>query len=160
MTKGLPPVIEQNSQILIIGSFPSELSLKKKEYYGNPANQFWEIIYSIFESEPKNSYPTKITFLKEHAIALWDVIYSCKRVGSSDSKINNIQVNDFSSLLRNYHELRCICFNGTKAYTTFKQRVVSSSIVLKLLPSSSPANAKIPLELKTSQWAAIVCYLK
>lgn len=42
-------------------------------------------------------YPKRINVLRKHHIALWDVIHSCKRVGSLDSAITEDVPNDFGS---------------------------------------------------------------
>jgi hypoxanthine-DNA glycosylase len=47
---GFPPVIDQNTEILTLGSLPSDLSIAAGEYYANPKNQFWKIIFAIFNN--------------------------------------------------------------------------------------------------------------
>ena len=46
------PVIDDQSKIIILGSMPGEESLKKNQYYGNPKNQFWKIIYTLYNNNP------------------------------------------------------------------------------------------------------------
>ena len=79
----LLPVIDSDSNILILGSLPSDKSIEKSEYYGNKTNQFWNIITLIFDNEKiifKN-YDEKLKYLHEHHIALWDVYSSAIRKG-------------------------------------------------------------------------------
>lgn len=38
------PVINNNSEVLILGSIPGKISLERQEYYGNKRNQFWDIM--------------------------------------------------------------------------------------------------------------------
>ena len=160
--EGLNPIIDNNARILILGSIPSTESLRKSEYYANPKNQFWRVIFSIFDSVLETSYMAKTSFLLGKRIALWDVIRSCDREGSSDSKITKISINNFNSILETYPKIKHLCFNGQKAFTIFQKRVklnASSQITLTALPSSSPANARMSVEAKIRKWAIIKTFL-
>lgn len=42
------PVFNKNSVVLILGSFPSEKSLKQGFYYGNKNNRFWKNPFTVF----------------------------------------------------------------------------------------------------------------
>src|SRR5687767_146793 len=46
--KSLPPVVDKNTQYLVLGTMPGEQSLSNQEYYNNPKNQFWDIISAAF----------------------------------------------------------------------------------------------------------------
>jgi hypoxanthine-DNA glycosylase len=156
IVEGLGPIIDNNSRVLILGSMPSEMSLSKGEYYSNPANQFWKILFSIFDTGLEQSYPAKMSFLKDGEIALWDVIRRCEREGSSDSKITKVQVNDFNALLQIYPEIQNLFFNGKEAFNIFQREVrLDEKVNRTLLPSSSPANARISLEKKINKWGKI-----
>ena len=54
---GLPPVVGPDPRILVLGSFPSALSLEKVEYYANPRNQFFAIIEDLFSIKRDSPYP-------------------------------------------------------------------------------------------------------
>ena len=41
------PVYDENSKILILGSFPSVKSREQAFYYGHPQNRFWKVIAKI-----------------------------------------------------------------------------------------------------------------
>lgn len=156
--EGFDPIIDHAARVLILGSMPSIESLRKKEYYANPRNQFWKIIYSIFDSVLAIAYAERVSSMQEKRIALWDVIKRCDREGSSDSKITMVCVNDFISLLATYPEVKYICFNGQKAFDTFRKEVklnTSSKVILRMLPSSSPANARMSIDTKIRKWALI-----
>jgi len=160
--EGLNPIIDNNARILILGPIPSTESLRKSEYYANPRNQFWRVIFSIFDAVLETSYMAKTSFLKGKRIALWDVIRSCDREGSSDSKITKVCVNDFTYLLATYPNVKHLCFNGQKAFNTFQKEVIlntPSQITLTVLPSSSPANARMSVEAKIRKWAIIKTFL-
>lgn len=157
------PIIDQKSLILILGTMPSKESLRKKEYYADSRNKFWEIIYSIFDrGPPSSSYNEKIEFIKSKRIALWDVIRSCNREGSSDSNIWNARPNNFTDLLKEYPNLRYAIFNGLTAYGYFKLYVDSPPYEfykfkfkkLDVLPSTS-SSYPMPLEKKIKSWGKI-----
>lgn len=151
------PIIDENSRVLILGSIPSVKSLEKGQYYGNPRNQFWKLIYLIFNEEIDESYSNRVRFLLGHSIALWDVICDCYREGSLDSNIKNAKVNDFKMLFKKYPNIKYIFFNGSKAESLFIKKVDGELLrekVLFKLPSSSPARA-IPIETKLTYWKRI-----
>ncbi len=159
----LLPIIYDNSSVLILGSMPSKISLEKQQYYANPRNQFWKLIYSIFDEELDQQYEKKIDFLRSKRIAIWDVIKECPREGSLDSTIKDEQPNDFNDLLKQYPNIRLIVFNGGLAEKSFWSKVhlgdgVDDRVKFIRVPSSSPANA-IKFEKKKVEWKAIKSYI-
>jgi hypoxanthine-DNA glycosylase len=158
--ESFPPCIDTNSRVLILGSMPGVQSIEAQQYYANPRNQFWLIVYSIFSMPLDQDYNERISFIRKKGIALWDVIRTCYRVGSLDSNIENEKVNDFKWLYMNYPNLKLVAFNGTKAFAVYKKRVGFdlNRVVYKLLPSTSPANT-MKFEEKLKEWEAIVEYL-
>ena len=83
----IPPVFDENSEILILGSFPSVKSREQGFFYGHPQNRFWKVTAAVFEEEVPVSIEEKREFLLRNHIALWDVIESCEIEGSADSSI-------------------------------------------------------------------------
>ena len=138
---------------------PGGQSLREQKYYANPNNQFWNIIYYLFAAPFDVNYSRRIQFIQERGIALWDVIKTCHREGSLDSKIKDETVNDFNHLFSVYPNLEIVAFNGTKAYDTYKKKVglSLSGVAYLQLPSTSPANT-IGLEKKLNQWKVILDY--
>jgi len=155
--RSFDPIIDNNSQVLILGTMPGPESLRKKQYYANPRNQFWKIIYRILDErgEPPSDYEERIKFLKENGIALWDVLESCEREGANDSKIKNGKPNDFKTRLRKSPNLRCIFFNGKQAEQCFKKHGCSDLLNPKRLPSTSSANRRMTLDEKVRCWRVI-----
>jgi hypoxanthine-DNA glycosylase len=152
------PVIDENSRVLILGSMPGQVSLAQGQYYAHPQNQFWKLIFSIFNIPPCAEYTEKTSFLKSRKIALWDVIKECQRSGSSDSKIINPVINDFGNLFIHYSNIHCILFNGKKAgqlFEKYNHNITPSGIEFITLPSSSPANAGISLNNKLEAWSRL-----
>lgn len=147
MLNGFPPIIDDDTKIIILGSFPGVESLEKKEYYGNSRNSFWKILEIIMDTE-FTSYQDKKDKLLANHIGIWDVIRSCKRSGSLDSDIRDMELNDFSILEKTKIEL--VCFNG-KTSGRFERKFREMGFNTIILPSTSPANA-IPFEKKLSAW--------
>ena len=83
----IPPLVDEHSRILILGSFPSVKSREQAFFYGHPQNRFWRVLPALYGEEPLTEIPEKRAFCARHGIALWDVIASCEIVGSSDSSI-------------------------------------------------------------------------
>ncbi len=156
--KSFKPVIDKKSRILILGTMPGVESLEQHKYYANPRNQFWKIIYSIFKLKAPLEYSRRIAFLKSKGIALWDVLASCDRKGSSDSNINNEKANDFNKLYKQYPNITKVAFNGSKAEKLYK-KLVKPNPDLKIrfvtLPSTSPANTKSD-KYKLKEWERIL----
>jgi len=159
----LPPIIDNQSKVLILGSIPSVESLKKQEYYGNKRNHFWTILFTIFQKDPSEDYTEKLSCLKQHHIALWDVIHSCLRAGSLDSNIQKEQPNDLIDLLNQFPNIKFIGFNGGKSYEVFKKHIGLEAIHpvhFMKLPSTSPVPGKNvkSLEQKIEDWKIIQNY--
>lgn len=157
--ESFPPIVDDNSRILILGTMPGQESLERKEYYANSRNGFWRIMFTLFDSPPEWSYQRKVAFLDQKGIAIWDVLRECMRVGSSDKKIEKEIPNDFNGFFAQYPRIKFVFFNGGKAKESFLQLVrldskLKSRLVFKGLTSSSPANAK-PLKEKIANWGAV-----
>lgn len=151
------PIVDERSRVLILGSMPGVESLRLQQYYANPRNQFWKILYELFDSQASQDYEEKISFIKSKKIAVWDVIENCYREGSLDSNIREEKVNDFSALFKAYPDIKTVMFNGSKAYETYKKWIgfgMPSDITFQKLTSSSPANTK-RYEEKLREWSII-----
>lgn len=154
-----PPIIDQESKILILGSVPGVKSLEKKEYYGHPQNKFWKIIFELFEVDFTENYVEKIEILKKNKIAVWDAIDTCERKGSLDSEIRNEEANDIKNLLQTHPNIRAIFCNGGKSYKNLKKILdKNSEIPAYLLPSTSPLHT-ISFEKKLEEWKILKTYL-
>lgn len=158
MIKGLEPILAPDTRILILGSMPSEISLAKGEYYANPRNHFWKIIFSIYNTPSLIDYKDKVQMLLDRGIGLWDVLESCERPGSLDANIRNEQVNDFKTLFHEYGMIKYVLFNGAKAYEVFEKKVgfqIAEGIEWIRMPSTSPANT-ISFDSKLNTWGIII----
>ncbi|MGP8329320.1 MAG: DNA-deoxyinosine glycosylase [Methanosarcinaceae archaeon] len=157
--KGLAPIIDNGTRILILGSLPSDKSISKQQYYGNPGNDFWKLIREVIgEDITTFDYEAKIQRLREHGIGLWDVFLAGDRDGSMDSNIRNQEINDFSNIKKVAPNLQLICFNGKKA-GEFENTFREYGIETKILPSSSSANRRYSKK-RTMEWQSIVDSIK
>lgn len=155
MIECFPPIIDNNAQILIIGTMPSVKSLNAAEYYAHPRNAFWKIIATLFNNGADFSdfAEKKACILKNH-LALWDNLKFCERNGSLDSNIKNMIPNDFETLLKKHSNIRCLIFNGQKSFQIFKKfhHELLETYQYFVLPSTSPANAALSFDKKLTFW--------
>ena len=135
---GLDPIVFEDSRILIVGSMPSVMSLKKQMYYANKTNRFWKILEEIYQESDK------MELLKVSHIALWDICHSCIRKTSADSEIKDIEPNDIPKLLNTYKNIEKVICNGRTSYNTMKKYFPDIETVYCL--STSSANARFSLE--------------
>lgn len=151
----IPPVYNKNSQILILGSFPSVKSREGRFFYHHKQNRFWKVLAAVFEDTLPETIEEKKEFLLRHNIAIWDVIASCDIEGSSDSSIKNAVPNDFSDILK-AAPIRKIYTNGGTAYKLYHKYCEKvTGIKAMKLPSTSPANASYSLDRLISEWKVI-----
>ncbi len=156
VTHTFEPVYDGNSEILVLGTFPSVKSRESAFYYGHPQNRFWKVLAGLTGEEVPGSIAEKKTLLLKHRIAIWDVIRSCDIEGSSDSSIRSVEANDIAGLLR-ASRIREIYGNGDKAcqlYNRFCREQTGKEI--HRLPSTSPANAAFSLGRLLECWSVIL----
>lgn len=149
------PVFDENSKVLILGTFPSVKSRENQFYYGHPQNRFWKVIAGLIESEVPQTIEEKKKLLLEHGIAIWDVIESCDIIGSSDSSIKNVVPADIERVVANSKIQNIYANGGTakKLYEKYSQKKTGREIIG--LPSTSPANAAYSLERLLECWQEV-----
>ena len=154
-THPIPPVFDENSRILILGSFPSVKSREQGFFYGHPQNRFWRTLAGVFQDAQPITVEEKRAFLLTHGIALWDVIASCEITGSSDASIKNVIANDLTHILQ-ASQIERIYTNGATAhrlYCKYQQPQIGREAIC--LPSTSPANAAWTLERLRTAWSIL-----
>lgn len=155
----LPPLYDQNSRILILGSFPSIKTREAGFFYGHPQNRFWPMLSALLEIDPPLSATepertSRIVLARD--IAMWDSIESCGIIGSSDSSIRNVVPNDFTKIFATADIKHVFC-NGSTAYRYYRQyRHRTDKIGVSRMPSTSPANAAKSLEDLIREWSVIL----
>ena len=149
------PVFDENSKVLILGTFPSVKSRENQFYYGHPQNRFWKVIAGLTENEVPQTIEEKKKLLLEHGIAIWDVIESCDIIGSSDSSIKNVVPADIERVVANSKIQNIYANGGTakKLYEKYSQKRTGREIIG--LPSTSPANAAYSLERLLECWQEV-----
>ncbi len=150
-----PPLYDENSKVLILGSFPSVKSREQNFFYGHPQNRFWKVVSAVIGTDTPVTIEEKSNFLHENNIALWDVIASCDITGSSDSSIKNVVANNLAEILENA-DIKQIFVNGKTAekyYNKYICNTIDREAVC--LPSTSPANAGWSVEKLVEAWAVI-----
>lgn len=151
----IEPVFDENSRILILGSFPSVKSREGNFFYHHPQNRFWKVIAAVTGCGIPCTIEEKKTLLLKNRIAVWDVIASCEIEGSSDSSIKNVVPNDIDRIL-NMGKIENIYTNGgtaSRLYRKYCQKKTGMEDVK--LPSTSPANASYSLERLVKEWHII-----
>lgn len=152
----IPPLYNQASSVLILGSFPSVKSREAMFFYGHPQNRFWKVVSAVAEEAVPQSIEEKKRLILSNNLALWDVLGSCTVTGSSDSSIKDAKANDISIILNNAPIEKIFCNGGTalKYYNRLIKPVIGREAVL--LPSTSPANAAWSLERLIRAWEVII----
>ncbi len=155
----IPPVFDENSKVLILGSFPSVKSREAVFFYHHPQNRFWRVLSAVLECPVPQTIDEKRALLMKNGIALWDVISSCEIEGSSDVSISGAVPNDLSLITRET-DITHIFTNGNTAHSLYNRfcRETTGIEAIKL-PSTSPANAGYSLSRLISEWSIILSAL-
>ena len=152
----LSPVWNENSRILILGSFPSVRSRAAGFYYAHPQNRFWPLMARLFDEPLPQTTEDRRDFALRHGIALWDSIESCTITGSSDASIREAKPNDIARLIRQTGIQRIYC-NGQQSYKLYQKYCADRCGLNAVpLPSTSPANAVWTIERLADAWKVIL----
>ena len=156
--QGLNPLVNAQTRVLMLGSFPGAASLQAQRYYGHPRNQFWRLLGDSLNLPLVTSdYESRLALLTEAHIGLWDVITETHRKGSLDSDIRDPLASDLRGMLGTLPALRCIAFNGGTAHRIGLRQLgpeLAARYRILALPSSSPAYTLAYAD-KLSAWLQI-----
>ena len=154
----IDPVWDENSKVLILGSFPSVKSREEGFFYGHKQNRFWRVLASVCDCSVPQNIDEKKSMLLANGIAVWDVIHSCDIVGSSDSSIKNVVPADIERVVANSKIQNIYANGGTakKLYEKYSQKKNGREIIG--LPSTSPANAAFTMDRLLEKWKVISPY--
>lgn len=154
-THTFEPIFDKNSEILVLGSFPSVKSRENNFYYAHPQNRFWRVVASVYSCPVPNTVEEKKNMLLSNKIAVWDVIKSCEITGSADSTIKSVIPNDLSEIL-SVADIKKIYANGKTAQSLYNKYIKKNTgFDIISLPSTSPANAAYSLEKLIKEWKII-----
>lgn len=134
-------MFDENSRLLILGSFPSVQSHAVGFFYGNPRNAFWRTLCTFFDESVPASVQAKRDFLLSRRIALWDVVAACDIVGSKDASISDARIADLDFLIERA-KIERIFANGAAAYGLLAKHFPHLLPIALKLPSTSPANPR------------------
>ncbi|MBR5979285.1 MAG: DNA-deoxyinosine glycosylase [Oscillospiraceae bacterium] len=155
LTHPFGPLYDENSRVLILGSFPSVKSREQNFFYGHPQNRFWKVISAVFGQPVPQTIEDKKHLILSSGLALWDSIASCEIAGSSDASIRNARANDIGVILENCDIERIYC-NGRKSHELYQKYIEpQTGREAVCLPSTSPANAQWTLEKLIEAWSVI-----
>ncbi len=162
VVRSFVPVSDARAEVLILGSMPGRASLDAGRYYAHPRNVFWRILAELLGFDADDAYEERIRALMSARIALWDVLQSCVRKGSLDTRIepDTEIANDFGTFFREHRRIRRVYFNGAKAESSFVRHVRDdryfASVSFARLPSTSPAHAAMSFESKLRAWRELL----
>lgn len=158
--RSFPPVADERTRLLVLGSLPGEESLARRQYYANPRNQFWRLIGAVIGTDlVPLAYEARLEALLAAGIGLWDTIGSATRRGSLDGAIRAHNANDLAALAASLPELSAVGFNGGKSAALGRRLLAArTDLALIPLPSSSPAFTR-PFEAKRAAWMQLAPFL-
>ena len=155
VTHPLPPVVDADCRVLLLGTMPSPKSREQGYHYGNPQNRFWRVIAALWDEDVPPDVAGKRQLCLRHHLALDDVLLACTITGASDSSIEDPEPNDLSRILRVAPIQRIFC-TGSTSYRLYRRYVEPSvGIPATRLPSTSPANARWRLDDLVGAYAVV-----
>jgi TDG/mug DNA glycosylase family protein len=159
---GFLPIARPDARVLVLGTMPGIVSLQQQQYYAHPRNAFWRIAGAILGFDAGAAYEARTASLAAAGIALWDVLKTCTRASSLDSDIvpDSVVPNDFAGFFAQHPGIHRVCFNGATAASLYTTHVLPHLAHARAhehvpLPSTSPANARMPFADKARAWQAI-----
>ncbi|WP_086348260.1 DNA-deoxyinosine glycosylase [Candidatus Enterococcus clewellii] len=157
MKKGLAPIVDQQTEVLILGSGPSDRSIALQQYYGNRGNQFWKVVFGALKQIDPINYTERIALLKANHIGLWDVYGAFDRQGSMDTNYKETQLNDFSEILT-LASLKKIIANGNESFRIIEKHALFPELPVEKCSSTSGANNGRQVQRK-AEWESALAFL-
>jgi hypoxanthine-DNA glycosylase len=160
LKSSFPPVADADARLLILGSLPGEVSLRRSQYYGHPQNQFWRLMAGVLGHALPEAYDARLAALRAAGVALWDVVRTARREGSLDARIRDHQPNPLRDFVTSLPQLRAVAFNGGTASAIGRRALGEQpGLALISLPSSSPAYT-FAFEAKAAAWRPLRSFLE
>ncbi len=155
----VPPLIDGNCTVLLLGSMLSPKSAQERFYYAHPQNRFWRVLSGVYGRAFPSTREERAELALSCGVALWDVIYSCDIVGASDSTIKNVVYNDIDGLLSAYKNITRVYATGGKAFELLRKyaKTANNNIIASAgrLPSTSPLNCGTSLSALIDAYSVI-----
>lgn len=149
------PLYDASSRVLILGSLPSVKSREQNFFYGHPQNRFWPLLAALFGEPVPATVEEKKALALRHHVALWDTIYSCDIVGSSDSSIRNVVPTDLREIIGGSAVCRVFCNGGASGRCYQRYQAKRLGLEATVLPSTSPANAAWTMDRLLEAWRTV-----
>lgn len=157
--RNFPPVVREDTRLLVLGSLPGALSLAQQRYYAHPQNQFWRLIGAVIGRDIANlAYDARLAALLDAGVGLWDTVAAATRKGSLDTAIRLHEASDLAALAATLPQLRAVAFNGGTSARIGRRQLAGAKLDLIDLPSSSPAYT-LTFETKRAAWMTLTAYL-
>ena len=157
-----PPVIREDTRLLVLGSLPGAASLAAGRYYAHPRNLFWRLIGAAIgrELEPLD-YEARLAALLDAGVGLWDTVAAAERPGSLDADIRLHAASDLAEPRRDPAGAARgrLQRRARRRGSAARQLGEAAGLTLIDLPSSSPAYASLPFEKKLAAWRALSAFL-
>jgi TDG/mug DNA glycosylase family protein len=138
---------------------PGKKSLENQQYYAHPRNQFWRLMGDLYGAGLLLSYDERIKILKTKGIAVWDVLRACTRAGSMDAHIKKEVANNFERFFAQHPKIALVVFDSATAEKLYKKHVLKTltkELIYRLVPSPSPAHARLSYAEKLALWAKVL----
>lgn len=155
LKEGLAPWIDDHSEILILGSLPSDISIKNQAYYQNKSNNsFWKLMHGLYGKGADSK-----EFLLTNHVALWDCLACGNKKGSMDKCISGGEIpNNIPELLKSHPNVKRIIINGKTTPQKYFNKYFSypyQQVDIVVVPSSSNACA-MTFDDKLEEWKCIL----
>ncbi len=160
----LPDYLAPGLDIIFVGINPGIQSAQAGHYYANPRNPFWLLLYKAGLT-PRRLQPEEDHLMPTFGYGITDIVKRPSR-GAAD-----LTTTDFHKSRRILKEKllacqpRIICFNSKTGFVNFfgpgafrrfgRQKVTVGASRVFVMPSTSPANARIPLAVKLGYFRAL-----
>ncbi len=160
----LPDYLAPELDIIFVGINPGEQSALAGHYYANPRNPFWRLLHRAGLT-PRELRPEEDHLMPSFGYGLTDVV---KRPTPGVADLRPAEFKRGRRVLeRKLHALQpiIVCFNGKMGFMNFfgaqrfkrfgPQAVTIGVSRVFVLPSTSPANAGVPISLKLRYFRAL-----
>ncbi len=158
VTHEFPPLFDEHSRVLVLGTIPSPKSREQGFYYMHPQNRFWRMLCAVLDEDIPSDIEGRKAMCLRHGIALWDVLESCDISGASDSSIRNAVPNDLGRIF-SAADIRTVFTTGKKAHELYLRHFADDPHPEICLPSTSPANRTISEKELLEEYRKISEYL-
>ena len=153
----LPDYLRPGLKVVFVGINPGLMSAMAGHYYANPRNPFWRFLHEA-GLMPFRLAPTEDSRLLDLGYGLTDIV---KRPSRGVGELAPREFRQGRKILEEKllkAEALIVCFNSKSAFVGFfgretfrafgRQRVRIGRSRVYVLPSTSPANAGVPLSVK------------